>query len=104
MELSVEETSCAAQTRAVLKADVAGPHAPLTVHFSVNTGGAAFFGGVQLDLGDGRTIMACLPGRPCDRDIVHQYARAGSYTATLKGIGEGASSVLASTKIHLTRK
>lgn len=75
-----------------------GP-APLAVTF---TGGSAsaFFGGIEIEFGDGEKDYFCRPGKGCrDATANHTYARPGTYTARIVGHGEGTSLELASLAV-----
>lgn len=73
-----------------------------TVNFTGNSGGAAFFGGIQIDFGDGQTDFFCRPGSACkDATATHTYAKPGQYSARLLGQGEGKQTVVATTTLTI---
>lgn len=75
--------------------------APLAVSFTGGSGGATFFGGIQIEFGDGERSAFCRPGRSCNNASAdHVYVRPGTYTARLVGQGEGGQRVL--TQLTIT--
>ena len=63
--------------------------APLTVTFT-GASSAIYFGGIQIDFGDGEQAALCLPGGPCaDARVTHTYQAPGSYAVRMLGNGEG---------------
>jgi PKD repeat protein len=88
---------------ASLSADPALGVAPLAVTFTGGSGGAVFFGGIEIDFGDGQRAPFCGPGRACSGvKIVHTYAMQGSYTARLLGAGEGKGGPLALATVTIS--
>lgn len=76
--------------------------APLSVTFTGGSGGASFFGGIQIEFGDGETGFFCRPGRSCkDTTATHVYAKPGTYTARLVGQGEGGQRELMAISIKV---
>ena len=73
-----------------LAAEPARGSVPLTVTFVGGSGGATYFGGIEIDFGDGHRAAFCPPGRSCSSvTVVHLYSRPGNYRAQLLGNGEG---------------
>jgi PKD domain len=73
-----------------------------TVTFTGDSGGAAFFGGIQLDFGDGETDYFCRPGSACKgATATHAYAKPGQYTARMLGQGEGQQTVVATANVTI---
>jgi PKD repeat protein len=80
-----------------------GP-APLDVTFSAHGGGAAYFGGVWLEFGDGAKAMVCRPGSGCrEASLTHTYTQTGTFCARLIGEGEGEAATLGSVTIAIGR-
>jgi PKD repeat protein len=73
-----------------------------TVNFTGDSGGKAFFGGIQIDFGDGATDFFCRPGSACkDATATHAYAKPGQYTVRLLGQGEGQQTVVATATLTI---
>jgi PKD repeat protein len=74
--------------------------APLSVTF-IGGSAAVYFGGIQIDFGDGEQAAFCGPGRACsDVSVAHIYNNPGAYTVRLLAHGEGQGpNVLASLTI-----
>lgn len=78
-----------------------GP-APLSVTFIGDSAGATFFGGIQIDFGDGETDFFCRPGKACkDTTATHVYTKSGDFIARLLGQGEGKENILASVAVKV---
>lgn len=87
---------------ASLVASIQNGPAPLSVIFTGDSAGAAFFGGIQIDFGDGATDFFCRPGKACkDTTATHIYTRPGDYIARLLGQGEGTESILATFAVKV---
>lgn len=72
------------------------------VTFTGDSGGAAYFGGIQIDFGDGEQDFFCRPGKDCnDATSTHVYAKPGQYCVRLLGQGEGQQTVVATTNVMI---
>ncbi len=92
----------AARQTPALSATPASGAAPLNVLFDGRGDGAAWFGGVMLEFGDGQSAPFCMPGQGCGaKTVTHRYERAGTYTARLRGNGEGNGRVLATVTVKV---
>ncbi len=77
--------------------------APLTISFTGNTGSSSYFGGVQINFGDGQTEVFCDFGSECGMNSKsHTYTSAGTYDAKLVGVGEGSSSNLVTATVTVS--
>ena len=74
--------------------------APLLVSFTGNGGGRNYFGGVQVDFGNGDAALFCNPGFTCGSNTInYKYNAAGTYTAKLTGLGEGGTTTIGTATI-----
>lgn len=95
-------TVTASDAAATIAATPAVGPAPLSVTFTGDSGGAAFFGGIQIDFGDGSVEDFCRPGRACrDKSAVHVYSNPGTFSVRLVGHGEGTRLVLATVVVQV---
>ena len=96
-------TTVTVGTSQALTATATSGPAALVVTFTGNTGGATYFGGVHFEFGDGNTAPFCSPGNNCTtQSVSHTYSIAGTYTATLVGVGEGSNTILGTILITVT--
>lgn len=93
----------AAQAVGGLAATPLAGRAPLSVMFTGHSGGATFFGGIEIDFGDGSVGPFCRPGAACrDVSVAHDYAKPGAFTVRLLGHGEGEKTVLATVTVTVS--
>ena len=93
-------SASAAQASAGLVVSPAAGRAPLSVTFTGHSGGATFFGGIEIDFGDGSVGAFCRPGAACrDVSVAHSYAKPGEFHVRLLGHGEGSEIVLATVTV-----
>jgi PKD repeat protein len=94
-----------AAAASALSAVPQGGGAPLQVTFTGDGGNATYFGGVELDFGDGQQQHVCPPGRGCKEiKVSHTYAKPGRYVARLQGIGEGKALVIGTVTVTVSAR
>ncbi len=85
-----------------LSAKPARGGAPLSVTLTGDSGGVTYFGGIQIDFGDGTNALLCDPGRSCrNAKAQRTYETRGVFVARLVGRGEGSHQALASITIRV---